>query len=342
MNIKHLVATGLMTFFAAAIATTGCSVRSGSDLDSDSDMAEDMAEEDISEAAEAVTVAVDCTASQPNPNSGATWSSYSRAATVAAGTVIDAIDVQNTVYDASAYCATAINKRRRENHQRTVKINGVTTVQNVKPYYNAYDNEYVPPYTATSINVSATAGSSACRMCKGLADAKVSGHAGYGFCYGLAPEATGPTTNDVAVGWCPANIGQNAHAAIDGCLNSFEAEQGGGHKGPIVWDSTRNISCKIGVYVDPVTKAKKAGITVDYTYQPRNNTTPNGGNCKVSPGSRTRSKRACRHAGQMIPGMGRLIIPRIRRSSSSLAPLAPAGFAAQTRRARRAPTASSA
>lgn len=266
MRIKRLVATGFTMIFATAVAVAGCGVDSGSDAAGD----------EVSTGEQAVAVTVDCKANSPNQYVGP---NYSNAIAATQSTVIDAISNKNTAYDISGYCATAINNRRRTVHTRTK--NGVTT--SINPYYNLYNTSVVPTYTAIGVNVGATTGSSVCRLCKGLADAKAGGHAGYGSCYGIAPDATGPTTNDVSVGFCGAAIGQTAGAVVDGCLNLFENETGsGGHKGPIMWDSSRGISCVIGVYVDPTTGAKKAGITFSYSYPPRNGTMPNGGNCKVS------------------------------------------------------------
>lgn len=221
-------------------------------------------------------VSVSCQANSPSNYAGPNYS-YAIAATET--TVISAVNNFNTSYDVSEYCTTAMNARRRTAHSRT-KSGTTATIQ---PYYVLATGSVLPEYTAITTNINATSGSSVCRLCKGLADAQVSNHAGHGMCYGIAPDPTGPLTNEVAVGFCGASIGGTAKQAVDGCLNSFENETGGGgHKGAIVWDTTRGISCIIGVYVDPDTGAKKAGISMSYSYPPRNAAAANGDNCKVS------------------------------------------------------------
>lgn len=224
-----------------------------------------------------VSASVNCLANSPSKYNGP---NYSYASSASATTVISAVNDTNTSYDVSNYCTTAINARRQTTHSRTK--NGTATT--IKPYYSLSSSNVVPAYTAVTSNIAATTGSSVCRLCKGLADAKAGDHAGYGMCYGISPDETGPTTNEVSVGWCGATIGKTAQEVVDSCLNSFENEDGAGagHKGPIVWDTTRGISCIVGVYVDPTTGAKKAGISISYSYPPRNAAAANGDSCKVS------------------------------------------------------------
>lgn len=223
---------------------------------------------------QAKALSVSCQANSPNKYAGPDYA-YAIAATPT--TVINPINKSNTAYDISGYCAAAINLRRQTTHTRIRKGN----TQSIKPYYSLATGNVVPAYTAITANVNATSGSSVCRLCKGLADAKVSGHAGHGMCYGIAPDATGATTNEVSVGWCGAALGSTAQQVVDNCLNSFENEDGGGHKGPIVWDSQRGISCTIGVFVDTKTGAARAGISISYSYPPRQKAAANGENCKV-------------------------------------------------------------
>lgn len=290
VSIKHFVATGFMTIVATAVAMTACGVDSASDAEVN----------EVSESTQAVAVNVNCQANSPNNYAGP---NYSQAITATTTTVINAINNQNTSYDVSSYCATAYNARRRTVHTRTT--NGVTS--NINPYYNLYNTSVVPAYSAIGINISATSGSSVCRLCKGLADAQAGGHAGYGMCYGISPDATGPTTNEVSVAYCGAAIGRTAKEVVDGCLNSIENQSGaGGHKGTIVWDTARGVSCIIGVYVDPATGAKRAGLAMSFSYPPRNATMPNGGNCKVSGEclSRRCSNGRCEGFASSIPAGG--------------------------------------
>lgn len=255
MNFGNFKKTGMVIMIASTIVMIAGSQLFGDDMPK--------------------AVNVNCSSNSPIKFKGP---NYSFAVSATPSTVITAINDENSSYDVSEYCASAINARRQTLHTRTKK--GTTT--EIKPYYGLTDSAIIPPYTPILSNVTARSGSSVCRLCKGLADAKKSGHAGYGMCYGIAPDPTGPTTNEVSVGWCGASIGITAKQVVDSCLNSFENEDGGGHKGPIIWDSTRGISCTIGVYVDPATKIKKAGISISYSYPPRNAKAPNGSNCKVS------------------------------------------------------------
>lgn len=274
MSIKHLITTGFVTIFATALTMVGCNADSASDTQGD---------EEVSSDSDAVAVAVNCTSTSPN---GLASSNYSNAIAATETTVISAINNGNTAYDITSYCTAAINARRTTLHSRTK--NGVTTP--IKPYYNLYNAQIVSPYTAIGINVAAVNSatvpyaSSVCRLCEGLSNAKAGGHSNYGACYGTAPDATGPLTSDVSDGFCGVTVGTTAKNAVDSCLNGFESEDGAGagHKGPMAWDTTRGISCLIGVYVDPVTGAQKAGITVNYSYPPRNALAPNGAACKVS------------------------------------------------------------
>jgi hypothetical protein len=274
MNIKHVITTGFVTIFAAALTMVGCNADSASDTEGD---------EETNSNSEAVAVIVNCTSTSPN---GLASSNYSNAIAATEATAIAAIGDTNTVYDITSYCTAAINARRTTVHSRTKS--GVTTT--IQPYYNLYDAQIVSPYTAIAINVAATNSvatpysSSVCRLCEGLSNAKAGDHSNYGACGGAAPDATGPLTADVADGFCGVTVGTTAKNAVDTCLNSFESEDGpgAGHKGPMVWDTTRGISCLIGVYVDPVTLVKKAGLTVNYSYPPRNALAPNGAACKVS------------------------------------------------------------
>jgi hypothetical protein len=278
MSIKHLITTGFVTIFATALTMVGCNADSASETQGD---------EEISSDSDAVAVAVDCTLTSPNKLAS---SNYLNAIAATETTVISAINNGNTAYDVTSYCTAAINARRRTAHSRTKLVNGVIVTTPIQPYYNLYDAQIVSPYTAIGINVAAVNSvttpyaSSVCRLCEGLSNAKAGDHSNYGACGGAAPDATGPLTNDVSDGFCGVTVGTTAKNAVDTCLNSFENEDGpgAGHKGPMAWDTTRGISCLIGVYVDPATGAKKAGITVNYSYPPRNALAPNGAACKVS------------------------------------------------------------
>ncbi len=274
VNIEHFTAKRLTMVFAA-MALAGCAV------DADSDIVEG---EEVAQEANAVSVTVDCKA---NSSTGYAGPNYERAISATPTTVIDAVDGKTTVFDISGYCASAINARRQTNHTRI--RNGTPSTLN--PYYSLYYTgsapAVVPAYSTIGFNINETTGPSACRLCKGLADAVAPGHPNYGSCYGGwdavgGQNVNGPTLNDNSVGACGAGVGQTAQQVVDNCLNSFENEDGGGHKGPIIWDSSRGIACTIAVYVDPVTGAKTAGVRMDYSWPTRAAAQPNGGNCKVS------------------------------------------------------------
>jgi hypothetical protein len=245
MSIKQCAAGFLAGVSLCLLPITGCSADSASDTDSDT----------YGKEADTVDHAVTTNGCRDG------YPDYQRIHT---GLGVSSVPANDGAYDISQYCLNEINIRRRtDNHPFKT-----TTLRN---YHDAY-SALLPNFARMGIDTTPDKNdaSQTCPWCQSVANAKAGGHSGYGICGGQGATAA----------YC--GVGNNATIkdAVKGCLDMIENEKGfSGHQGGLLWDTSRPVSCVLGVIT--ASGAKKKGISINWGPPTITDySRPNGARCK--------------------------------------------------------------